>query len=395
MSRTGKMIYLDNAATTFPKAPGTADKMKDYLKNIGGNIKRGAYASAYSAEETVLETREKLCRLFNFAKPENVVFTLNVTQSLNFLLKGLLTPGDHCLVSSMEHNAVMRPLTQLQAGGVQYSRVPCDTYGRLNPADMKKALRANTKAVIMIHASNVCGTILPAAEIGRICRENGVFFLLDAAQTAGVIDIDFQAFNLDALAFTGHKGLLGPQGTGGFLLSDSLAPVVDPLISGGTGSLSESEEVPPFMPDKYESGTLNLPGIFGLSAALDYLEKTGPAEIRQKELALTAQFINETGNLPGARLLGLEGTTGRTAVVSLDFPGRDNGEIAYELSKTYGIMTRCGLHCAPSAHKTLATYPNGTVRFSFSHFNTAKEINIAVNALHKILKKSSRSLNGR
>lgn len=391
MRQAGKMIYLDNAATTFPKAPGVADKMKEYLKDIGGNIKRGSYASAYSAEEVVLETREKLCGLFHFSKPDNVVFTLNVTQSLNFLLKGLLKPGDHCIVSSVEHNAVMRPLTQVSAGGVQYTRVTCDAVGKLNPEDIKKALQKNTKAVIITHASNVCGTILPVAEIGRICRERGVFFLLDAAQTGGVIDIDFQAFKLDALAFTGHKGLLGPQGTGGFLLSDSLVHVIDPLVSGGTGSISESEEVPPFMPDKFESGTLNLPGIFGLHSALSYLEKTGLESIRQEEMELTGLFVNGIGNLSDVRLLGLEGTEDRTAVVSLDFLGKDNAEIAYELSKTYGIMTRCGLHCAPCAHKTLGTFPNGTIRFSFSHFNTAKEIAFTINALYKILKKSSHS----
>jgi len=379
-------IYFDNAATSFPKAPGVADKMKDYLENIGCNIKRGSYAGAFSAEEVVLETREKLCRLFNFPRPENVVFTLNVTQALNFLIKGLLKPGDHCIVSSMEHNAVMRPLTQLARTGVEFTRVACDRVGRMNPENLAKKFRPNTKVVIITHASNVCGTILPLEAIGAYCREHGALFLVDAAQTAGAVDIDFQRFGLDALAFTGHKSLLGPQGTGGFVISDRLVPALDPLISGGTGSLSDQEEVPPFMPDKYEAGTPNIPGLFGLHAALSYLEMEGVDNIRQAELELTARFLNEAGNLPGIRSVGLGGTEGRTAVVSLDFLGKDNGEVAYELSKTYGIMTRSGLHCAPSAHQTLGTFPRGTVRFSFSHFNTKEEIDTAIDALNKITK---------
>lgn len=386
---TGGHIYLDNAATTFPKAPGVADKMKAYLENLGCNIKRGSYANAFSAEEIVLETREKLCQLFSFSRPNNVVFTLNITQSLNFLIKGLLKPGDHCIVSSMEHNAVMRPLSQVVENGVQYTRVACDHQGRLNPEDIIKAFQKNTKAVIMNHASNVCGTILPLEEIGRICRDKGVFFLVDAAQTAGITDIDFQKAKLDALAFTGHKGLLGPQGTGGFLLSDTLVHVLDTLISGGTGSRSDREDVPPFMPDKYEAGTPNIPGIFGLHAALSYLEKEGLKSIRQKELELTELFLNKARNLPNVRCVGLEGTEGRTSVVSLDFLDKDNGEVAYALSKIYGIMTRSGMHCAPSAHRTLGTYPRGTVRFSFSHFNTQSEIACTMEALYKITKKSS------
>ncbi|MCR4441736.1 MAG: aminotransferase class V-fold PLP-dependent enzyme [Peptococcaceae bacterium] len=386
MSAPRDFIYLDNAATSFPKAPGVVEKMKNYLENVGCNIKRGSYASAFSAEEIVLETREKLCRLFNFPQPDNVVFTLNVTQALNFLIKGLLKPGDHCIVSSMEHNAVMRPLSQVAEMGVQFTRAACDRLGRLDPENITKAFRDNTKAVIIAHASNVCGTILPLEAVGAACRKNGAFFLVDAAQTAGTIEIDFQKSGLDALAFTGHKGLLGPQGTGGFIISDRLVPVLDTLISGGTGSLSDREEVPPFMPDKYEAGTPNIPGLFGLHAALSYLEKEGLESIRQTEFELTAQFLKEAGNLPKARCVGLEDPEGRTAVVSLDFPGKDNSEVAYELSKTYGIMTRSGMHCAPSAHKTLGTYPGGTVRFSFSHFNTRKEIALAIEALHKITK---------
>lgn len=383
MDNKNNFIYLDNAATTFPKAPGVADSMKYYLDSIGCNINRGGYSLAFSAGETVLETREKLCHLFNFPQPDNVIFTLNITQSLNFLLKGLLKPGDHCIVTSMEHNAVMRPLSQLVKNGVQYTRISCDTQGKLAPEDIKKAWQNNTKAVVMTHASNVCGTILPLEKVGELCREKGVFFLVDAAQTAGVIDIDFQQVKLDALAFTGHKGLLGPQGIGGFLLSDSLVPILEPLISGGTGSLSDSEEVPSFLPDKFEPGTPNIPGLFGLHTALTYLEKEGLTAIRQKELELTKIFLDGVKNLPGVRCVGLEGIKERTAVVSLDFQDKDNGEIAYTLSKHYGILTRSGMHCAPSAHKTLGTFPKGTVRFSFSHFNTPKEISQTIDTLAK------------
>jgi len=378
--------YLDNAATLYPKAPGVGDAVRHFIEDIGCNVKRGVYKSSLSAEETVFDTRERLCRLFNFDRPENVIFTQNITQSLNFILKGLLRPGDHCIVTSMEHNAVMRPLTQLKAQGVEFTRVRCDTEGILKPEDIGREIRSNTRAVIMTHASNVCGTVLPLYEVGKLCRDRGVAFIIDSAQSAGALKLNFRELNAGAIAFTGHKGLMGPQGIGGFLIDDSLAKTVEPYITGGTGSFSDSEEQPEYLPDKFEAGTPNLPGIFGLNAALKYLEEVGTESIFSKEMELTAAFIREAADMKAVRLAGIEGTTGRTAVVSLDFLERDNAEIAYELDRQYGIMTRCGLHCAPSAHKTLGTFPQGTVRFSFSHFNTVEEVGYAVDAINKILK---------
>lgn len=380
-----KRVYLDNGATSFPKAPGVGDAMKHYIESIGCNINRSGYDSSYSAEQVVLDTREKLCALFNYHNIENVIFTMNITQSLNFLIKGLMGPGDHCIVSSMEHNAVMRPLTQLDKKRVMFSRVPCSTKGELDADKILEYIKPNTKAVIMTHASNVCGTILPIEQIGRICKEKGLIFILDTAQTAGILNIDFKKANIDALAFTGHKGLLGPQGIGGFLIKDELANSIESLISGGTGSLSDSEDVPPFMPDKFESGTPNIPGIFGLNAALEFIEKEGIDNIREKELELAGLFIEEVKNMNNVKIAGLETTQGRMAVVSLDFVQNDNAEIAYELDRKYGIKTRCGIHCAPSAHKTLGTFPQGTVRFSFSHFNTEEEVRYTIDAINKTL----------
>lgn len=379
-------IYFDQAATSFPKAPGVAAAMMHYLEDIGVNINRGAYSSAQSAEETVLETREALCRLFNFNQPQNVIFTLNITQSLNYLLKGILQPNDHCVVSSMEHNAVMRPLGQLSGRGVSITRVLADSKGFLNPQYVQQAFRENTKAVVLTHASNVCGTILPLKQIGMMCKERGILFIVDSAQTAGFLDIDFAGTNISALAFTGHKGLLGPQGIGGFLISSELAAAIEPLISGGTGSLSAREEVPPFMPDKFEAGTPNIPGIFGLHAALNYLEKVGLESLRNQALEITKLFLDGICNMKGIELLGAQGIRERTSVVSLNFPNRDNGIIANELDKRYGIMTRSGLHCAPSAHQTLGTYPHGSVRFSFNHTNTAQEIRYALDSINSLIK---------
>ncbi len=379
-----KRIYLDNAATAFPKAPGVGKIMKHYLEKIGCTVKRGKSSIAFRLEEQVYETREMLCKLFHVTTPENVIFTMNVTQSLNFILKGLLKPGQHCIISSMEHNAVMRPLVQLEKTGVEYTRITCNPLGELDPRDVSGAVRPNTRAVVLTHASNVCGTILPLQEIGVICRQKNLFFIVDSAQTAGIIDIDIPALGIDALAFTGHKGLLGPQGIGGFILTDSIAQTMECLISGGTGSLSDQEEIPAYPPDKFEAGTPNLPGILGLKAALTFLEGTGLEAIRKREKFLTATFLDNLREIKGIRTLGLPRAEGRTAVVSVDFLHLDNGEAAWKLEKYYGILTRSGLHCAPSAHKTLGTFPQGTVRFSFSHANTLKEVEYAIKTIKKI-----------
>ena len=379
-------IYLDNGATSYPKAPGVAKAMIHYIEDIGTNINRGGYKSAYSAAEVVLDTRERLIKLFNYSNSNNVIFTPNITYSLNFLIKGLLKPGDHCIVTSMEHNAVMRPVMQMYKKGVDFTKIKCDIEGRLDPKDIEKHIKENTKVVIMTHASNVCGTIMPIYEVGKICKKHNIKFVVDSAQTAGAFNIDMKEMTIDGFAFTGHKGLLGPQGIGGFIITDEMAEIMEPLVSGGTGSMSDSEEIPPFMPDKFESGTINIPGIFGLNEALKYIEKEGIESIREKELELTRLFIKGVKTLENVRLVGIDGTEGRTAVVSIDCKDRDNAEISYLLDKDFGIATRCGLHCAPSAHKTLDTFPQGTVRFSFSHFNTEQEIEYTIDVLNKILK---------
>lgn len=379
-------VYLDNAATAFPKAPGVSKSMCNYLDNIGSNVGRGTYEESYSAGQIVYETRELLCKLFNFNNPLNVVFTMNITQSLNMLLKGFLKQGDHVIVTSMEHNAVMRPLTTLKDDrGIEFDRVICDKEGRLNPRDVEKYIKDNTKLVVMTHASNVCGTILPVEEVGSICKRHNIHFILDSAQTAGVLDIDFNKLNLSALAFTGHKGLLGPQGIGGFIVRDDMAKLLSPTIEGGTGSLSESELQPDYMPDKFESGTLNIPGIYGLNASLKYLFKKGVKSIHNIEMELTDLFLSSIINMDSIEIAGLKTISGRTSVVSLDFKNIDNSEVAFLLDRDFGISTRVGLHCAPNAHKTLGTFPKGTVRFSFGHFNTKDEVMYAVESIDKIV----------
>ena len=379
-----KYVYLDNGATSFPKAPGVAESISDYILNIGTNVNRGVYSLSHTAENTVYETRELICELFNFDKPENVIFTKNITESMNVLIKGLLKETDHVIVSSMEHNAVMRPLNSLK-NKVEYTKVTCDEFGNLKIEDVVNAIKSNTKALIMTHASNVCGTILDLEKVGKICKENNIFFIIDAAQTAGFLDVDFQKLNADAIGFTGHKSLLGPQGIGGFIVNGKIANAVNTLIEGGTGSLSDAEIQPDYMPDKFESGTLNIPGIYGLNASLKYLLNYGVRNIREKEIYLLDKFLEDILNIEQVKPIGKKTSSGSAGVLSIDFMSNDNGLVAHQLSKKYGIMTRSGLHCAPSAHKTLGTFPRGTVRFSLSHFTSLKEIEYTIESIKNIL----------
>jgi len=377
-------VYLDNASTTYPKAPGVAQRVCEFIEHVGCNVNRGEYEDAYSTAEVVLDTRERLCTLFGFNEPRNVIFTQNVTVALNMVLKGCFKAGDHLLISAMEHNAVMRPLTQLTENGVTFDRIPCNRDGELLVDEMESMLRPNTRAVVMTHASNVCGTLMPIQWVGAFCREHGLKFIVDCAQTGGTFPINMQAMHIDALCFTGHKGLLAPQGIGGFLITDSFAKELTPLFSGGTGSFSNLETLPLLLPDRFEAGTPNLPGIYGLNTSLNYLEKYGIDRIREQEQSLTQRMM-ESLTEKKLRLAGVDDATKKSAIVSLDFLGKDNAEVAYRLDSEYSIMTRCGLHCAPNAHKTLGTFPQGTVRFSISHFNTITEIDYAVECIHKIL----------
>lgn len=376
-------IYLDNAATSFPKPAGVSARMKEYMDSVGATINRSVYGAAQDAGLVTLRLRERLARLFSFPeKPTHVILTPGATAGLNFILKGFLRPGDHCLVSSMEHNAVMRPLLQLS--GVEFDRIPCDGEGRLDPAAMLPLIRPNTRLCVMAHGSNVCGTVQDAAAVGAICAEHGIAFALDAAQTAGHIPIDFQALRLSALCVPGHKGLLGPSGIGALLLRDDFAHALTPLLAGGTGSASDSEYLPDYLPDRFESGTPNLPGIYGFEEALRFIEETGIGALRAHEQALTARFLAGLRTIPNLRLCGTEELSRRVGVISVDFTGVDNAEAAFHLESEFGILTRCGLHCAPSAHKTLGTFPQGTVRFSLGFSSTEADVDAALAALRAI-----------
>ena len=380
-------VYLDQAATSWPKPPEVLQAVERFFTQVGCNVNRGGYAAAYTAAEVVLETRERLCRLFGFDKPAQVIFTAGVTASLNQLLKGLLRPGDHLLVSALEHNAVMRPLAQLVEQGVSFDRLPAGPDGRL-PEDLEGALepllRPNTRMLVVTHASNVCGVLLPLARLGAFCRAHGLWFVVDAAQTGGVESIHMGAMGIDALAFAGHKGLLGPQGLGGFLVRRELAERMEPLIAGGTGSFSHLERMPDQLPDRFEAGTLNLPGIFGLHAALGWLERTGIDAVRQREQQLLERLLSQLDGLPDLRLLGPRDPAQRTAVAALDFPGRDNGEVAFQLDQA-GIMVRCGLHCAPNAHRVLGSYPQGAVRLSAGWYNTPQEMDYTAQVIKRLI----------
>ena len=379
-------IYLDNASTSFPKAPTVATAMSDYITNRGININRGSYALAYDVEDIIYTTRQRLNTLFNGHDPSHVIFTQNVTMSLNMVIKGLLKAGDHVLVSSMEHNAVMRPLTQLLDKDITFDTIPCDSTGSIQMKSIEPLIRPNTVALIINHASNVCGTIQPLESIGPICKAHNLQFIVDAAQTAGVIPIDVKACHIDALCFTGHKGLLGPQGIGGIILTKEMAQNLTPLIAGGTGSFSHLETLPTHMPDAFESGTLNLPGIIGLNEGFAYIESQGMENIHNHELALTQSFLEGLQSIDGINIVGKQNIQDRTAVVSITIDGMDPASIAYELESAYHIMTRVGLHCAPRAHQTLGTYPEGTVRFSFGYANTLKDVESALSALQRIAK---------
>lgn len=361
-----QQIYLDNASTTFPKPQAVADAVYQYITHAGTNISRGTCAA--SSEDLVFATREQLCRFFGGEDSKNVVFTKNITESLNIIIKGLLHSGDHVLVTAMEHNAVMRPLQQIgtelnaPTDAITFSRIPCDAEGALCLDALPQLVRPNTKAIIMTHASNVCGTLQPLAAIGNFCHKHNLKFIVDSAQSAGVVPVNMQEMHIDALAFTGHKGLLAPQGIGGFVLRESIIDEITPLIVGGTGSLSHTEHTPRFMPDKFEAGTLNLPGIAGLHASLSWLQQQGIDKIRTHELTLTQQFLDGLQQLEAQKLLHIIGKrdcSERVGVVSISTDITDIAELAFILADRYAIATRVGLHCAPQRPQNARNLSHG------------------------------------
>ncbi|WP_426350981.1 aminotransferase class V-fold PLP-dependent enzyme [Alloiococcus sp. CFN-8] len=379
-------IYLDNGATSFPKPPAVTKAMVDFMNNIGSNSGRGSYYSSLETSRRIYNCRELLCKLFNFDKPDHVIFTPNITYSLNILLQGILKPGWHVITSSMEHNSVLRPLIAAKDKlGIELDIVPADDNGLVSTELLKSYINPRTKLIILSHGSNVTGTVQPLKDIGKLCKCNNIYFIIDSAQTAGILPVDFKALGANAIAFTGHKGLMGPQGTGGFLIDDALNNIASSTILGGTGSLSSSTLQPDFLPDKFESGTLNGPGLFGLHAGIDFVMKTGTEAIRHKKSELTNKFINGLKEIDRINLFCHESSV-NTGVVSMTFDGREISEIGYLLDTEYNIMTRVGLHCAPLAHKTIGTYPSGTLRFSLGYFNTEKDIELTLSALNNLLR---------
>jgi len=379
------MIYFDNAATSWPKPPGVIEAMVHFMQDVGANPGRSGHRLSVEAGRIVYETREALAELFHIEDPLRIVFGYNATEGLNLALRGYLRPGDHVITSSMEHNSVMRPLRALERGGVELTVVACSPEGFLDPADVEAAIQPNTVMVVLNHASNVVGSLLPVAEAGRICRQRDLLLLMDAAQTAGAYPIDVEADAIDLLGFTGHKALCGPMGTGGLYIG----PRVDlerfePLIRGGTGSRSEMEEQPDFLPDMCESGTANAVGLAGLGAGVRFVLEQGVENIRRHGEELTAQLIEGLQAVPGVTLYGGCDAARQTATISFNIAGLEPSAVGLQLDEEYGILCRVGLHCAPSAHKTIGTFPTGTVRFGLSYFNTKEEVEAAVRAVREI-----------
>ncbi len=377
------VIYLDNAATSWPKPESVYQTMDEFLRTKGGNPGRGSHSMAVAARETVEETRLLVARLISAPEMERVIFTLNCTDALNLGLKGLLKPGDHVITSCIEHNSVVRPLRKLEQQGVKVSRLPpSPKTGAVSALDIEEAITRDTRLVVVTHASNVTGVIQPVEEYGVVAREYNLIFMVDAAQTAGKYPIDVQAGNIDLLAFSGHKGLLGPPGTGVLYVGNRVD--LDSLREGGTGSYSELEEQPATLPDRYESGTVNSVGISGLGAGLKYIFSQGLTRIRTHERCLIDKLVEGLSNIPRLILYRAKDGFNQAPVVSFNIEGYEPGEVEAILDQAFDIKVRAGLHCAPAAHKTLGTYPLGTVRLSPGYFNTVEEIALTLQALGKI-----------
>ncbi len=375
-------IYLDHAATSFPKPAVVCRRMNQVMTRIAANPGRSEHKSARKANQIVQETREEIAKLFSIPDARRVVFTCNATEAINLGLKGILSPGDHAVTSSVEHNAVLRPLKRLEKTGVQYSLVPCSRQGDLDYRRLQKSLKPKTKLIILTHASNVTGCIFPIEEVGAFARSKGIHFMVDAAQTAGLLPIDVQRMNIDLLACPGHKSLYGPQGTGFLYVADGID--LKPLREGGTGIDSESDEQPEILPQRLESGTLNTPGIAGLGAGISFVLEQKVEKIRKKEMSLTRSLVRGLKKIKGIRIFGPQKTEERVPLVSFNLESLNPGEVGFLLDDLYDILVRTGLHCAPHAHRTLGTLPSGTVRVSLGFFNTPEDIKALLKAVHEI-----------
>lgn len=378
------MIYLDNAATTFPKPKQVYDAVLDCMENYGANPGRAGHKLAMRAGREIYDCRENIAKLLNISNPMNIVFTHNATDSLNLAIKGVVKSGDHIITTSIEHNSVIRPIKALEEKGIENTIVKCDEYGQLNANDIKKAIKPNTKLIVTTHASNVCGTLVDIEAVGNIAKENNILYLVDASQTLGVYDVDVQKINVDMIAAPGHKCLLGPQGTGILYIREGLA--LDILKEGGTGSNSEELFQPNMMPDRYESGTHNTPGIAGLNAGVSFVIETGIDKIRKHEEELCLYMLEKLSEVPNIKIYGPLDSKKRAAVISINIGNIDSGEVTFMLDDIYGIATRSGIHCSPLAHETLGTLIQGTVRFSFGYFNTKEEVDKSIEALKEIEK---------
>jgi cysteine desulfurase family protein len=381
-----ELVYLDNSATSWPKPKEVLESIRKAIEQYGANPGRSGHKLAIEAARIIYETREALAELFGLEDPERVILTKNVTEALNLVLYGFLKPGDHVITSSMEHNSVMRPLRDLEKKGVEVTQIRASEKGEIDPQDVLKSIRKNTKLIVLVHLSNVTGTIMPVEEVLKIGKDHGIPLLLDAAQSAGTIPLNLKELPVDLLAFTGHKGLFGPQGTGGLIINtEGLEEKIEPLMRGGTGSKSEEEEQPGFLPDKYESGTPNTPGIAGLGEGVRFILKEGIERIREKKEKLTLKLIEGLKEIKGVKLYGPLDPKKQIGIVSFNLEGKSPSEVSHLLDEKYNILSRPGLQCAPSAHKSIGTFPFGTVRFSVGYFNTEEEIEYAIRAVRDLV----------
>ena len=377
------MIYMDNAATTMHKPQEVIDAVVMAMSSMG-NAGRGVNEASLSASRIIYDTREKLCRLFGAEDPRQIVFTPNSTESLNIAIKGILNPGDHVIATMLEHNSVLRPLYEMEKKGVRLTIVKSDQNGRFNLKDIEDAIAEDTKMIVCTNGSNLTGNYVDPEPVGTLARERGIVFVVDASQTAGVFPIDVQKMKIDVLCFTGHKGMLAPQGTGGMYVRKGL--VIRPLKSGGSGVQTYSKTHPIEMPTALEAGTLNGHGIAGLHAAVEYLEKTGVDNIRAREQDLMWRFYEGVKDIPGVKVYGDFSSKNRCPIVTLNIGDYDSSEVSDELLTEYGISTRAGGHCAPLMHEALGTVEQGAVRFSFSHYNTEEEVDTAIGAIRELSK---------